>query len=57
MVVFMNAAEIENDGNVVFCKIIMVRTVVKPVRIVRRVKGIIQLNICVVCVCLFRYFM
>ena len=42
MVIFMDAAEVENHRDVVLRKVVVIGTVVKPIGIVWGIEGIIQ---------------
>ena len=47
MVVFVNAGEIKDGRDAVFCKVVMIGAVVKTVGIVVAVIGVIQFEVCV----------
>ena len=42
VVILMNAAEIENHRDVVLRKVVMIRTVLKPIGIIWSIEGVIQ---------------
>ena len=53
MVIFMNAAEIENHRYVVFGEVVVIRSVVKTIGIIRGIKRVIQRQFGVLCVGFF----
>ena len=55
VIVFMNSIKIKNDGNIFLCKIPMIRSVIKTVRMLTIIVGIIKNKIGVVFVCCFAY--
>ena len=52
MIISMCPVKVENDRDIVFCEIVVIATVVEPIRIILVIIGIIQFYIGVFRICL-----